>query len=149
MADGSMLQAVADGLFALEKIKVNDEVHEYPFVGGRLKADLTDRSGHEQFILDVGSSRIDLAKATYQNRTRQTIILARLDISGPPHTNPDGIVIPCPHLHRYHEGYGDKWATAIPPNVFSNTSDLWVTFEEFCVYCNIVEPPNVQRGLFS
>jgi hypothetical protein len=43
------------------------------------------------FMLDVTRATIRLTKATYQNRARQAIILMRLDLDGPPHSNPDAL----------------------------------------------------------
>ncbi len=100
-------------------------------------------------MLDVTRSRIKLTKATFQNRVRQAVVLMRLDLDGPPHRNPDDTEIPCPHLHIYREGYGDKWATSAPIDRYPNTTDLFPTFEAFMKHCNIVDPPNIQKGLFS
>jgi len=49
----------------------------------------------------------------------------------------------------YREGYADKWAYSIPDGVFSNIADPWQVLQDFMSYCNIVRPPNFQRGLFS
>jgi hypothetical protein len=73
----------------------------------------------------------------------------RLDIDGPPHRNPDGEEIPCPHLHIYREGLGDKWAIPAPSDRYTNTSDLFTTCDAFMQHCNITVPPNIQKGLFS
>ena len=72
----------------------------------------------------------------------------RLDLDGPPHRNPDGEEVACPHLHIYREGFGDKWAVAAPPNVYPNTTDLFSMFEAFMKHCNITAPPDIQLGLF-
>ena len=77
------------------------------------------------------------------------IILVRLDFGGPPHRNPDGEEIGCPHLHTYREGYGDKWAAEVPTDKFSDLSDLWTTLGDFMTLCNVVKPPNFVRGLFT
>lgn len=71
----------------------------------------------------------------------------RLDLDGPPHRNPDDEVIPCPHLHIYREGYGDKWATPAPVVLYPNPADLFSTFEAFMRQCNITAPI-IQKGLF-
>jgi hypothetical protein len=94
-------------------------------------------------------AQIKLTKATYQNRVRAAIILMRPDLDGPPHRNPNGVEIPCPHLHIYREGYGDKWAIPAPLDVYANTLDLLSTFEAFMLQCNIIALPNIQKGLFS
>ena len=75
------------------------------------------------------------------------IVLVRLDFNGPPHRNPDGTDILCPHLHIYREGYGDKWAIALPKAKFSNETDPWVMLQDFMNYCNIEEKPNIQKNL--
>jgi hypothetical protein len=66
-----------------------------------------------------------VSKCTYQERYAVIEILLRLDIDGPPHQNPDGVDVPCPHLHVYREGYGAKWAMPLPAD-FTNPSDLVV-----------------------
>jgi hypothetical protein len=73
----------------------------------------------------------------------------RLDLDGPPHRNPDGTEIACPHLHMYREGYSDKWAIVAPVDRYTNTLDLFSTLETFMIHCNVSKPPNVQKGLFS
>jgi len=100
----------------------------------------------EDFFLDLRRGRIDLAKATYQTRARQIVVIARLDVGGPPHRNPDDEEVPSPHLHLYREGYGDKWASAPPPQHFRNMTNLWMTLDDFIRFCNIVEPTRVSPG---
>lgn len=99
-------------------------------------------------MLDVTRGQIKLSKATYQNRARVAIILLRLDIDGPPHRNPDGEELPCPHLHIYREGFGDRWAVSAPVDRYTNTLDLFATFEAFMQQCNITDLPPIQKGLF-
>ena len=149
MATGSLTQAEADALLAMEKHRVDQTPHEYPSLGGQINIPLVSADGREPFYLDVSRGRINLAKATYQNRARTVVPLARLDIEGPPHANPDGREIPCPHLHLYREGFGDKWAMPISSSEFTDTSDLWKTLHEFMTYCNITQPPVLQRSLFT
>ena len=72
----------------------------------------------------------------------------RLDIQGAPHRNPDGEVIPCPHLHIYRENFGDKWAFPLPASKFQHLGDLYQTFEDFMAECNVIETPKMQTGLF-
>ena len=103
----------------------------------------------ESFLLDVSRGRIDLAKGTYQNRARQTLVLVRLDFGGPPHRNPDGEEVGSPHLHVYREGYGAKWAAPVPADRFPSLGDLWATLDDFMRYCNVTKAPNIARGLWS
>src|ERR1700737_4092718 len=98
-------------------------------------------------MLDVTRAQIKLTKATYQNRARAAIVLMRLDLDGSPHRNPDGEEIPCPHLHIYREGYGDKWAIAAPADRYINPEDLFSTCEAFMQHCNITGAVKMQKGL--
>jgi hypothetical protein len=149
MADIDIPQAEADALIAMEKHSVDDREWLFFAPGERLAIPLTSIDKREHFTLDVSRSQIKLTKATYQNRARQAIILMRLDLDGPPHRNPDGAEVPCPHLHVYREGYGDKWAAPAPPELYSNTLDLFSTLRAFMDHCNITNPPSIQMGLFS
>lgn len=148
MAEIVLTQAEADALLAMDKYKVGDTAHDYPAIGGYLSVELVSQDKRERFLLDIQRGRIDLSKVTYHNRAHRTIILARLDIAGPPHRNPDGQEVGCPHLHLYREGFADKWATPIDASVFRNTGDLWQTLEQFMDFCHVVDRPNIQRGLF-
>ncbi|MBI4284168.1 MAG: hypothetical protein HY663_06845 [Chloroflexi bacterium] len=144
--DINLTQAEADALISLAKYRENDDVWNYPSLGGSVSIPLVSSDKREGFMLDISHGRIDLLKGKHQNRARQVCILVRLEFGGAPHRNPDGIEIPCPHLHLYREGYGDKWAIPVPNNKFSNTTDIWQAFQDFMTYCNIVSPPNIQRG---
>ena len=114
MADIEITQEEADSLIAMEKRFVDDRDWTFPSAGERKALALTSLDKRENFTLDVTRAQIKLTKATYQNRARQVIVLMRLDLGGPPHRNPDGTEIDCPHLHTYREGFGDKWASAAP-----------------------------------
>ena len=148
MAATDLSQSEADILIAMTKVKVNDDLHDYPGTGGSLVVPLTSEDKREEFLLDIYRGRIDLLKGTYQNRARQVFVLVRVDFGGAPHRNPDGEEVPCPHLHLYREGFGDKWAVPLPIDRFPNINDLWQTLEDFMSFCNIVEPPAIVRGLF-
>ncbi len=143
-----LTQLEADALLAMEKRRENNNQYIFPDFGGYVSISLVSMNEREQFFLDLRRSRIALSKSTYQNRVRQVFILARLDIGSAPHRNPDGEEIQSPHLHLYKEGYGDKWAFPVPNEHFSNLADSWKILHEFMDYCNIVDPPNIQRGLF-
>lgn len=84
-----------------------------------------------------------------QTRGRQVVVLVRLDLGGAPHRNPDGEKIPVPHIHIYREGYGDKWAMPVPTDQFRAVADVWTTFEDFLQFCNITQPPYIDRRLFT
>lgn len=149
MADLEITQAEADALIEMEKRFVENNDWTFPPAGGRIALELTSLDRRENFMPDVTRAQIKLTKTTYQNRARQAIILLRLDLDGPPHRNPDGTEIPCPHLHTYREGFGDKWAIAAPVDRYPDTLDLFSTCEAFMQHCNITGPAKMQMGLFS
>jgi hypothetical protein len=149
MSDLYLTQADADALLAIEKHRVDDTQYDYPGLGGALRIPLISPDKREAFILDISRSQINLAKGTYQNRARGVVILARLDFGGAPHRNPDDVEIPCPHLHLYKEGFGDKWALPVPASAFPNIADRWQTLGDFMAYINVAVPPDIRRGLFA
>lgn len=149
MADMNITQAEADALIALPKIRTSDEPWNYPSLGGLISVPLVSPDKRENFLLDIRKGRIDLSKGSYQNRSRQVIVLVRIDFGGSVHRNPDGAEVSCPHLHLYREGYGDKWAMSLPNDFFPDVMDVMNLLDAFMRYCNIVEPPIIQRGLFS
>ena len=149
MADANLTQAEADALIAMEKRRSDDTEWSYPDLGGYVTIPLVSIDRRESFLLDLRRGRIDLSKGTYQNRGRQVVVLARLDFGGAPHRNPDGEEIGSPHLHLYREGFGDKWAIPVSDDHFPNLHDAWQTLQDFMRYCNIVEPPMIQRGIFT
>ena len=88
-----------------------------------------------------------MTQVTFQERVRDTFVLVRLDVDGPPHTNPDGTFVPVPHLHEYREGYGDKWAREAVE--FTNTNDMWQTLIDFLHFCNVQSGNKIQKQLFQ
>lgn len=149
MTGANLTQAEANQLLAMEKRRADSTERDYPGFGGRITAPLVSTDGRERFFLDLWRAKIGLRKGTYQNRCRHIVILARLDFGGPPHRNPDSGEIGSPHLHLYREGYGDKWAIAVPPDKFPNPDDPWLTLNDFMRFCSIAEPPLIRRGLFT
>jgi hypothetical protein len=149
MAEIHLTQAEAEALMALEKHSVDDRTWDYGGLAGIIAIPLISVDRREHFLLDIRRGRIALQKGNYQNRARQAVILARLDFGGPPHRNPDGEEVPCPHLHVYREGYGDKWAGRAPENLFPSGSEPWDMLQQFMRFCNVSRPPKLQRGLFT
>lgn len=150
MADINLTQAEADHLIAMEKHRLTDDHWDYPALGGSVNVPLVSHDHREYFTLDLYRGRIDLAKGSYQNRSRQVIILVRLDFGGQPHRNPDGEEVASPHLHVFKEGYGDKWAVPAPSDKFPYLdSDRWQTLIDFMGFCNITKQPLIQKGLWS
>ena len=143
-----LLQADADALIALTKIAMDEQAWQFPNLGGRVSIPLQSQDGREFFCLDCHRGRIDLSKLTHQNRTREVVILVRLDLGGRPHRNPDDQEVPSPHLHLYREGFGDRWAFPVPPDRFTNLGNVQQTLADFMDYCNVAVRPQIQWGLF-
>jgi hypothetical protein len=158
-----LTQEEANRLIQLEKKKISEETYNFPIASEALSIPVVSRDGRESFQIDINRKGIiKLTKCTYQERTEVTVILVRLDIDGPPHTNPDVISVPltsllpynnqtisCPHLHLYIEGFDDKWAIPVDPELFPQITDLFATLEDFFKFCNITEPPTVQGDIFT
>jgi uncharacterized protein DUF6978 len=140
-----LTQREADTLIAVEKHRANDDSFGIPLNGEKWTADLVSVDGRERFLLDVGRGRIAV-KAKFQNRARQIVVLVRVDTRGR-HKNPDGVVVPAPHIHVYREGYGDQWAEPLPKDHFGDPTDFSLTLREFMRYCSITKPPVLQGTL--
>ena len=52
------------------------------------------------------------------------------------------------HDFRISAGYSE-WAFPVSGDHFPNPHDAWQILQDFMRYCNIVEPPVIQRGLFT
>ncbi len=158
-----LTQSEADHLITMPKTKIDDRVYSIPLSGEALQIPIKSADSRENFIFDINRrGQIKFSKCTYQSRARTTIILVRLDVAGPPHTNPfaehvplkyleeyNGIEIPTPHLHLFVEGYHDKWAIPAPKDKFTDVNDLIKTSYEFFSYLNVKEHPYLGENLFS
>ena len=143
-----LTQSEADHLIAMPKRASGEDAYAFPNIGGKLVIELESVDKTEDFLLDVTRSRIDFSRITYENRARIVVVLKRLELNGPPHRNPDDEVIPCPHLHTYREGFGDKWAEPVLSGRYTNLANLPQTLDEFMTECHVVQAPVIQRGLF-
>jgi hypothetical protein len=146
MPDAGLSQTEADALLAMAKHWQSDIPWSYPKPSKRISLLLSSDDGREEFILDVWRAGIRLTKGSYQNRSRNVLILARIDIDGAPHRNPDDSEVPGTHLHVYREGFGDKWAFALPADRFPPPHDLRALIMPFCAFCSIVTPPTIQES---
>jgi hypothetical protein len=149
MAEINLTQEEANVLIVMEKHRANEDHSDFLMRGQSLTLPLQSTDKREQFLLDLSRGRIDLVKVKMQNRGRQVVVLVRLDLGGAPHRNPDDEEIGVAHLHIYREGLGDKWAVPLPREAFRNPAEVWITFEDFLRFCNITQPPHVERGLFT
>jgi hypothetical protein len=140
-----LTQSAANALMAMPKHLLETGEIRFPASGDYMQLELRSDDERETFLIDVNRrGKIKLTKCTYQERYAVVEILVRVDIDGPPHENPDGTVVPCPQIHEYREGFGDKWARALPAS-FANPSDLVVTFRDFLKFCNVGKVPGVQK----
>jgi hypothetical protein len=87
MSGVDLSQAEADALLAMEKHRLDEKVWNLPDLGGKISVPLASADRRENFLLDISRGRIDVSRGKYQNRARQTIVLARLDFGGAPHRN--------------------------------------------------------------
>lgn len=143
-----LTQVEADRLMSLGKRLRDPGPLVFPLPGDSRSWEAESEGGRELFLIDVNrKGRIKVSRCTYLERYAIVEILLRLDIDGPTHENPDGTEVPTPHLHVYREGFADKWAIPLPSNRFTSVEDLAHTFREFLEYCNVIDIPNIQRGV--
>lgn len=153
-------QTDADFFFSMEKMPEIEKEYDFPTSGDKLSIPFLSTDKRESFLFDISRGQIRITKITYQNRVRKAYILRRLDLDGPSHVNPEvetvpmpflepynGQEIPCPHLHIYIEGFGEKWA--IPANVIieTNNKDIYEVMLQFFDYCNVKQLPNIKKTL--
>lgn len=148
MSEAGLTQSEADLLLAVEKTRVSEEIYPFPQAGKSLSLPVKSIDLREDFWFDLIRGSIRMTKCSYQNRARSVIVLARLDVDGPGHRNPDMTEVECPHIHLFREGFGDKWAFPAEEVLGPLTSDLFVAWLAFARFCNVVELPNLERGLF-
>jgi len=155
-----LLQAEANSLLVMPKRLTKEARSNFrmPNSDERLTFTLESLDGRTAFLIDANRrGKIKLTKCTYLERYRSVDCLARLDIDGPPHTNPtaasppllilapyNGMLVPCPHYHFFVEGYADKWAVPATVVGFNQTTDLVATLREFMTHCGVDEVPTIQ-----
>ncbi|SDZ16315.1 hypothetical protein SAMN05192546_11091 [Tindallia californiensis] len=85
----------------LDMLKIaNERRIKFTEMGNYKQLDVVSKDGKEKFIVDINrKTSIKVTKCTFQGRYRRDIILLRLDIDGPLHTNPNGEEIKPNHLH--------------------------------------------------
>lgn len=70
-------------------------------------------------------------------------MLARLDTVGLPHRNPNGRLVPTPHLHKYLRGYDSGAAHPIKASEFRDIGDILKSYDDFCTLFNVVRRPRL------
>ena len=141
-SDVQLPQSLADRLFAEPKVSASRDTYQFTNATDKLSVSLVSIVSGEVFTLDIVPSKKRPDKISFQLRARGSVVLARLDIGGPAHRNPDRTTVPCPQLHIYREPYNDRWAIPAPVDVFPNMHDLGQTLYDFMEYCNVIQPPS-------
>ena len=147
MGESCITQSEANRLTGIDKYRVDDRQYTFPILGGELRIPLFSVDKKEEFCLDISRSRIQIKKTKYQTRSRNNIILVRIDLAGGPHRNPDFVEVTCPHIHLYRQEFDDRWAYPLP-EIFNNPNDAWAVLMDFYRYCNVVQPPILLKELF-
>ena len=125
------------------KALVSNKPIVFPSLQSYVTLEAASSQTNDKFQIDILRKTLNVKKCTYQTRYKKFINLLRIDIEGPPHTNPDGTEIPCPHIHIYKEGYDDKWAYSLKSEMNTNSNDLVQVLIDFLEYNNIHNPPKV------
>ena len=81
-----LTQAEADELMSVDKHRISDEAVPYPAPGQNITIELRSTDNREEFLLDVWRSDKNPRRARFQIRAKRAIILARIDLGGPPHS---------------------------------------------------------------
>ena len=135
-----MTQAEAQGLIQVLKKILQQGKLTLPQSGSKAQFELCSVFSDKDHFTIIANrcSKIKRDKYTLMLRYRKDKGLLRIDVGGPDHTNPDGTVVPCPHIHiqRKDSGAWDVWAMEIPA-VFGNVEDRIETFKVFLQYCNV------------
>jgi len=158
-----LTQEESDKLFKLKKKIFSEFQLIFPSSGDKLTIECYSENKRYQFQADINRRGYIKPKLGFMNRYNKVVILRRMDIIGPPHTNPPEAIgldlfdefanteIPCPHLHFYIEGFNDKWALPLEKVVEISITDEDSPYDimlKFFNYCNI-EEPNFDLNLFQ
>src|SRR5690625_76455 len=103
----------------------------------------SDDLNKDKFMFYINrKGQYNLKKCTYLSRYNNTYNLLRLDINGPPHDNPDGTTVECPHIHIYKEGYNLSWAYPLESVIPTDPTDLIQVLIDFLKYNNVNNAKN-------
>jgi hypothetical protein len=150
----ALTQAEADALLQMPKEFVDDTPLEFSTTQPLLyERELLSADRREQFLFDFERGNRNRARLKYQTRGRKVLILARFDLGGPAHRNPPdspyrpGVRLPCPHFHRYTEGFEDKIAydpADVPGLTVRDLTKGVYCLEDFLRYCAVRKLPKIQ-----
>lgn len=137
----SLSQFEADRLIELLKRCVDYAIY-IPVHGERADYQVVDiDTSNEAFIAIINRQSNFCEKCSFVLRYKKANeILLRLDVGcTAKHTNPDGTIVEGPHIHRYREGFDEKFAMPID---FTSTT-LEDDLRHFLDIANIEEPQRI------
>lgn len=144
-----LTQGDANQLIACLKELIGDSNVIFPQPGEYIELDAKSTNDGDIFVIDVNrKGTLKISKCTYQLRYNKSTQLLRIDLDGPTHTNPDGIEVPCPHIHIYTEQFGLRFAFPLSKEILTDTNDLLQVLIDFLSYINIdnINQFNYQGG---
>lgn len=150
-----MTREKAQELIQILKQLLKTGIYELPKSGDMDKLVLKSlQSSNDQFSVYINrKGAVDPKKYTLLLHFTEEDLL-RIDVHGTAHHNPDGSIVPCPHIHMRikDEGRWDKYAFDLPA-IFGNAEDCAETLRDFLQYCNTNNISEIriceQRGLFA
>lgn len=155
-----LAQGTADSLRTMPKRLTKGARADFAMPGAdeELRFDLESLDGRTKFLLILNrKGKFKLTKASYLETYRVTDVLARLDLNGPPHSNPSvshapmpllapyvGLTLPCPHFHLYVENFEARWAVPASVIGIDQTNDLVAALRQFLDVCGVEWAPDIQ-----
>ena len=148
-----MTKEKAQELIQVMKLLLKKGIYELPKQGTVDKLPLQSlQSSRDRFDVIINrKARIDPKKYTLLLHFSEEDLL-RIDVSGTDHHNPDGSIVPCPHIHMRtkDEGRWDRYAYDLPA-IFGDADDCATTVRDFLQYCNTSNISDIticeQKGL--
>ena len=129
----------AQELIQIMKLIIEKGSYYLPALGSQNEIKLRSASPQNDiFTVYINrSSKVNPNKFTLLLRYPEENLL-RIDIAGPDHHNPDGEVIPCPHIHMRTKDTGrwDAYAYNLP-SVFGDGLDQIELLRSFLLYCHV------------
>ena len=137
----SMVLTQSDAKYLIEVLKVikSGEIITFPSPGEQTVLEAqSDELSSDKFLFYINrKGQYNLKKCTYVSRYNNVYNLLRVDINGPPHDNPDGTTVHCPHIHIYKEGYNLSWAYPLEVEIKTDPKDLIMVLIDFLKYNNL------------
>ncbi len=134
-----MTKDKAQELIQVLKLLLKTGVYEIPKIGTTDRLPLRSlQSARDRFDVYINrKGKIDPKKYTLLLHFCEEDLL-RIDVHGTNHHNPDGTIVPCPHIHMRTRdtGHWDSYAYDLPA-VFGDAEDCATTLRDFLQYCNV------------